>query len=108
MSILTFIGAGQMASALTFPAVENGHLVRLVGTHLDREIINSLKESGFHPTLKRKLPSFGLVYYQIEEVEEAINGADAVLCGVSSFGVEWFSDKILPLISKIPMISVMA
>ena len=27
MSIITFVGAGQMASALTFPAFENGHEV---------------------------------------------------------------------------------
>lgn len=32
MSILTYVGAGQMASALTYPVIENGHEVRLVGT----------------------------------------------------------------------------
>lgn len=28
MSVITFICAGQMASAITFPAMENGHEVR--------------------------------------------------------------------------------
>ena len=39
MAIITIIGAGMMGSALAFPARENGHEVRLVGTHLDRDII---------------------------------------------------------------------
>ena len=45
MAIVTIIGAGMMGSALAFPARENGNEVRLVGTHLDREIIDvSLSE----------------------------------------------------------------
>lgn len=106
MSILTFVGAGQMASALTYPAFENGHEVRLVGTHLDREIIDELRKSDFHLNLKRSLPH-GVRYYQIEEVETALAGADVVLCGVSSFGVDWFAEKIMPLIpDEIPMLAV--
>ena len=31
MSVITFVCAGQMNSAITFPAFENGHEVRLVG-----------------------------------------------------------------------------
>ena len=38
MSIITIVGAGQMGSAMCFPARSNGHEVRLVGTPLDREI----------------------------------------------------------------------
>ena len=43
MSVVTLIGAGQMASALTFPLFENGHEVRLVGSPLDDEIIDRLR-----------------------------------------------------------------
>ena len=96
MSVITFVGAGQMASALAFPATENGHEVRLVGTHLDRDIIDSAELTGFHPTLKRQLPKEGIKYYQLEDVELALDGTNAVLCGVSSFGVDWFCEKILP------------
>ncbi|MBC3796832.1 glycerol-3-phosphate dehydrogenase [Acetobacterium tundrae] len=107
MSIITFVGAGQMASALSFPATENGHEVRLVGTHLDREIIETAEASGFHPTLKRQLPNEGIKYYQIEDVELALDGTNAVLCGVSSFGVDWFCEKILPLIpDSVPLLLV--
>jgi len=107
MSVITFVGAGQMASALSFPATENGHEVRLVGTHLDREIIETPELSGFHPTLKRQLPNQGIKYYQIEDVDLALDGTNAVLCRVSSFGVDWFCEKILPLIpDSVPVLSV--
>ena len=107
MSIIAFVGSGQMASALSFPVTENGHEVRLVGTHLDRDIIEEGKKSGYHITLKRQLPKEGISYYQIEELEEALDGVDAVLCGVSSFGVDWFLEKIFPFVpDKTPIISV--
>ena len=106
MSVLTFIGAGQMASALTFPVRQNGHEVRLVGTPLDREVIDELKKSDFHINLKRQLPS-GIKYYQIEDVKEALEGCDIVLNGVSSFGLDWFADEMLPILPEsAPLISV--
>lgn len=41
MAVITIVGAGMMGSALGFPARENGNEVRIVGTHLDREIIDN-------------------------------------------------------------------
>ena len=38
---ITIIGSGMMGSALAFPAFENGNEVRLVGTPLDKEIIDA-------------------------------------------------------------------
>jgi len=98
MAIVTIIGAGMMGSALAFPARENGHEVRLVGTHLDREIIDTSIKTGRHPKFVKDFPA-GVKYYQIEEVDTAIEGADMIIGGVSSFGVDWFGDVILP---KIP------
>ena len=43
MAVITIVGSGMMGSALAFPARENGHEVRLVGTHLDREIIEAAR-----------------------------------------------------------------
>ena len=45
MKKITIIGAGMMGSALAFPARENGNEVRIVGTHLDRDIIDKSKNS---------------------------------------------------------------
>ena len=99
MAIVTIIGSGMMGSALAFPARENGHQVRLVGTHLDREIIETCIRTGRHPKFTRDFPE-GLSYHQIEDVQAAISGADLIIGGVSSFGVSWFADTILPLIPE--------
>ena len=106
MAIVTIVGSGMMGSALAFPARENGSEVRLVGTHLDREIIEHCKKTNRHPKFTKDFPQ-GLTYYQIEELEEAIRGADMIIGGVSSFGVEWFGDSVLPKIPEnIPVLSV--
>ena len=106
MAVVTIIGAGMMGSALAFPARENGHEVRLVGTHLDREIIETSIATNRHPKFTKDFPS-GLKFYQIEDVEKAIEGSDMIIGGVSSFGVEWFGDVILPLIPEnIPVLTV--
>ena len=106
MKKITIIGAGMMGSALAFPAAENGNEVRLVGTHLDREIIENCRKTGRHLKFNKDFPS-GVTYYQIEELESVIADADFIICGVSSFGVEWFRDEILPkLYENIPVISV--
>ena len=103
---ITIIGSGMMGSALAFPARENGNSVRLVGTHLDREIIDCCRRTGRHPKFKTDFPA-GVGYYQIEELDRALDGADFVSCGVSSFGVDWFRDAILPrLPDGLPVISV--
>ena len=106
MAIVTIIGAGMMGSALAFPARENGHEVRLVGTHLDREIIEACRKTDRHPKFTKPFPA-GISYYPIEEVEQAIEGATMIIGGVSSFGVEWFGDVILPKIpTQIPVLTV--
>ena len=106
MSIVTIIGSGMMGSALAFPARENGHDVRLVGTPLDREIIDHARISNQHLKFDRPFP-LGVKFFQFEEMEEAIKGADFVMCGVSSFGVEWFAEAALPrLPDGLPVLSV--
>ena len=106
MAIVTIIGSGMMGSARAFPARENGHEVRLVGTHLDREIIETSIKTGRHPKFVKDFPA-GVKYYQIEDVDAAIEGADFVIGGVSSFGVDWFADVILPKIPDgMPLLTV--
>ncbi len=106
MAIITIVGAGMMGSALAFPARENGHEVRLVGTPLDRAIIDTCRETDRHPKFTRDFPA-GVKYYQIEEMEDALRGADAVIGGVSSFGVDWFGEYVLPKIDdRTPVLTV--
>ena len=83
---IAMLGSGIMASALTVPLADNGHDIRLVGTHLDRKIINSVQVSGVHPGLQLELPS-AVRAFQLEDAAEAFDGAEVVLSGVNSFGV---------------------
>ena len=106
MSIVTLIGAGQMASALTFPLFENGHEVRLVGSPLDDAVIDRLREDRYHINLLRTLHD-GILLYKHTQLREAIFGADLIVCGVSSFGVDWFAQEVLPMLDEnVPLISV--
>ena len=95
MSVFTIIGAGMMGSAMSFPLRDNGHEVHIVGTPLDREIVDRLKVDNYHANMKRTLPG-GIIYHQIEELEEVIAKSEFFVGGVSSFGVEWFADYVLP------------
>ena len=106
MAVITIVGSGMMGSALAFPARENGNEVRLVGSPLDREIIDACIKTNRHPKLEKDFPD-GVKYYQIEELELALDGADLLIGGVSSFGVEWFGDCVLPRVREdLPVLSV--
>ena len=106
MAVITIIGSGMMGSGMSRPARDNGHEVRLVGTPLDRDIISEARVSGRHVPMKRQLPD-GIKYFQIEELDDALDGTEYIICGVSSFGVEWFKENILPrLIPGVPVLSV--
>ena len=56
MKTITIIGAGMMGSALAFPARENGNEVRIVGTHLDRQIIDACRKTNQHPKFNKAFP----------------------------------------------------
>jgi len=106
MAVIAIVGAGMMGSALAFPARENGNEVRLVGTPLDGEIIESCRRDGRHPKFDIPFPE-GIEYHSAKELPRALKGADFVIGGVSSFGVEWFADAVLPLISEgTPLLTV--
>ena len=99
MGIVTIIGSGMMGSALAFPAAENGHEVRLVGSPLDHEVIDICKKTNRHPKFDTDFPA-NVSYYYVEQMEEAIKGADMIIGGVSSFGVDWFGDVVLPAVPE--------
>jgi glycerol-3-phosphate dehydrogenase (NAD(P)+) len=98
MARVTIVGAGFMGSATAWPLADNGHTVRLVGTHLDRDIIQSCRETRFHPKLQRELPP-GVEPYQVDDVAQALAGADIVLSGVNSSGVHWIGRTVGPLLA---------
>ena len=93
MAKIAVLGSGIMATALSFPASENGNDVHLIGTFLDREIIDSIQKTGVHPDLGLKVND-GVVAHQLEEAGEVIADADLVMCGVNSFGIEWAGEQL--------------
>lgn len=98
MANVVILGAGLMGSAFSTPLADNGHAVRLVGTHLDDEIIEEIHESGVHPRLRLKLPTT-VTPYSYDRLGEAMVDADLVVVGVNSLGVEWASfmlGQVLP------------
>jgi glycerol-3-phosphate dehydrogenase (NAD(P)+) len=84
-----------MGTATAYPLSDNGHRVRLVGTHLDGEIIRRCKEEHFHPTLKRKLPE-GVRPFYVEEIGEALEGVQVIVSGVNSLGAHWIGQALAP------------
>ncbi len=99
MSIVTIIGAGMMGSAMCWPLADNGHEVRLVGTPLDTDIVSSLQKDGYHPTLERVVPQ-GVRPFEVNHLARALDEADWVISGVSSFGVDWFASAVGPLLKE--------
>ncbi|MBQ7268819.1 MAG: glycerol-3-phosphate dehydrogenase [Bacteroidales bacterium] len=103
---IVIIGAGMMGSALAFPARENGNEVRLVGTPLDKDIIGACRKTNRHPKFVSDFPE-GVEYYQFDQWKEAVSGADFIIGGVSSFGVEWFLEAVLSELDlSVPVLSV--
>jgi glycerol-3-phosphate dehydrogenase (NAD(P)+) len=95
MTKIAIVGAGLMGSATSFPLSDNGHTVRLVGTHLDNETIQSCKEMNYHPRLKRHLAPNVKPFY-IGEIAEALDGVEIILSGVNSLGVHWMGKTLGP------------
>lgn len=97
MAKIAILGAGIMATALTYPLTDNGHTVNLVGTHLDEDIVTSIQQTGRHPNLDLVVNE-GVTAYQLADAAEAFEGADLVMSGVNSFGVEWVAKQLKTLV----------
>ncbi len=107
MSTIVVLGSGVMGSALAVPLAENGHDVRLVGTHLDRAIIDEIRASGVHPGLDRALPA-SVRAFQLEELDTAFADAEIVVSGVNSFGVRWAGERLAPLLAPEQLVIAIA
>lgn len=93
MAKVVILGAGVMGSAFSVPLADNGHAVRLVGTHLDAHIVAALRREHLHPRLKVHLPT-SIEPYSHDELGEAMREADLVILGVNSAGVDWAAEKL--------------
>ncbi|GAB5373610.1 MAG: 2-dehydropantoate 2-reductase N-terminal domain-containing protein [Acuticoccus sp.] len=98
MATILILGAGVMGSALTVPAVDNGHRVTLAATPHDGEVLAALQASrASHPRLGAPLSPEIHVRDAGELTPADAAAADLVIVGVSSPGIEWAADTVARL-----------
>ncbi len=88
MAIITILGAGRMSAALTVPLADNGHELRLVGTHLDDDLIATVRRTGRHPGLDMVLPD-SVFPHTYDQLDDAVRDAVLIVLGVNSLGLDW-------------------
>ncbi|MFT4725811.1 MAG: glycerol-3-phosphate dehydrogenase (NAD(P)+) [Granulosicoccus sp.] len=93
MANIVILGAGVMGSALSIPAAVV-NTVTLIGSPLDDDIVQSVRETRRHPGLKLELPGTVKMSCASEQNERIIKDADVIIIGVSSPGVEWALNEI--------------
>ena len=95
MSKIVIIGAGAMGSAFALPCLDNNHDVSIVGTHLENDFIDSLKNNGnIHPGLNTKIPDT-IKILKFEKFNDLLkSNVDLVVLGISSKGIKWVSDQL--------------
>ena len=105
MSKIVIIGAGAMGSAFALPCLDNNHDINIVGTHLENDFIDILKNNNnIHPGLKTKIPS-EIKIFKFEMFDKLLSSnVDMIVLGISSKGIKWVSDQLSRLYKskKIP------
>ena len=96
-----------MGSAMCLPSRDRGHEVRLVGTHLDRDIIDSVTATGRHPKLNVNLPD-GVLGFHHEAFAMALGtDTDLIVLGVSSAGMQWAIDRLCETLkTPVPIVMI--
>ena len=101
MSKIVIIGAGAMGSAFALPCLDNNHDINIIGTHLENDFIEKLKNNeNFHPGLKTKIPQ-EIKIFKYEKFDEIFKSKiDLVVLGISSKGIEWVADQLSNFFTK--------
>lgn len=107
MSVITILGAGVMGSSMCMPLTDRGHEVRLVGTHLDDHIIDSIAGNGLHPKLNVTMPAHMPCRHFKDFAKTISSDTDVILLGVASAGVMWAVDALVPVLkSPTPIVMI--
>ena len=105
MANTLILGAGVMGTAFGVLLADCGHDVNLVGTHLDREIIQGIRQNRIHSKLGVKLPN-RVAPFTHDQLGQALSArTDLIVYGVNSAGVTWASQQMGQLLREsIPII----
>ena len=94
-----------MGSAFALPCFDNNHDINIVGTHLENEFIDLLKQNNnLHPGLNTQIPK-EIKIFKFDKFEELLKSkVDLIVLGISSKGIEWVADQLSRLYKdgKIP------
>ena len=95
MKKILVLGAGAMGSAFTVPCIDNNNEVVLVGTHLENDSIDQIKnQKNFHKTLNCKL-SDKLKIAKFDEFSKIFSIIpDLIVVAVNSKGIEWVGKEL--------------
>ena len=95
MSKIVIIGAGAMGSAFALPCLDNNHDINIVGTHLEDDFIDKLKNNNnFHPGLNVEIPN-EIKLFKFNKFDTLLkSNVDLIVLGISSKGIEWVSDQL--------------
>ncbi|HYO29004.1 MAG TPA: NAD(P)-binding domain-containing protein [Thermomicrobiales bacterium] len=107
MARVAILGAGDMGTALTTPLAANGHDVRLLGTHLDGEIVAALGGGHAHPRLGVTVAPNVRVFFA-DDWAEALGGAEVAVVAVTSDGVRPVVSALAEPLSRVPIVVTVA
>jgi glycerol-3-phosphate dehydrogenase (NAD(P)+) len=87
-----------MGTAFALPCLDNDHDINIVGTHLENDFIEELKNNNnLHPGLNTQIPQ-EIKIFKFEKFEELLkSNVDLIVLGISSKGIEWVSDQLSKL-----------
>ena len=95
MAKIVIIGAGAMGSAFSLPCLDNNHDTNIIGTHLENDFIDKLKNNkNLHPALNVHIPE-SVKIFKFQNFNELFkSNVDLIVSGISSKGIEWVSEQL--------------
>jgi glycerol-3-phosphate dehydrogenase (NAD(P)+) len=104
MTSVIILGAGVMGTSFGLPLSDRDMQVRLVGTHLDRELVEGMKQNRRHAKLNAPIGE-NISIFDDREMDQAFaEPADLVVVGISTPGVDWAVEKLLAHMQGTPPI----
>ena len=81
--------------------------MRLAGTHLDRDIIDSVNASGRHPKLNVKLPDAVRGFHHEDFAAALGTDTGLIILGISSAGVNWAIERLCETLkAPVPVVMI--
>jgi len=107
MANILILGAGTMGTAFSFPCSDKGHIVTIIGTHLENDFIDQINLKRVHPILKCEVPK-KVTFLKLDKLVEQFNSKkkiDLIVIAVISKGIEWASTELSKVLkSEIPIL----